>query len=97
MACQWYLTKMPPRGPLHLSSEDANYLLNYLCASCNDISSIIDHLRLAIQNQDQENNSVALVSIVIKEEEAEMLLDLLEPNDKIRDVVMKCLMTMRGN
>ena len=80
---------MPPRGPITISKSEGFYLLNFLKLSDNDtIENVINHLELALL-LDQ-------VTILLKEDEAETILDMLPKEDKLRDVVIKCINTMRN-
>ena len=80
---------MPPRGPLQLTLMDAQRLLILLRASENrDWKTLIDHLNLAI--------AMNPVIILLKDYEAEGLLDLIDQNDSLRKIVAACLDKMMG-
>jgi hypothetical protein len=85
---------MPPRGPLSLALADARRFLS-LIEHDDELPSVIGKLKLAIQNSSE--TGVDLVTIVVKEEEADSFLDVLVPTDPLRAPIQKCLAVMRGH
>ena len=100
---------MPPRGPLSLSETEGKRLLALLTENRQrDLTdrrwdSVFLHLTLALANhtknlqaQPQDNNSDAsFVVIVIKDDEADGIMDMLERGDSIYNLTQACLLKMR--
>lgn len=88
---------MPPRGPLNLARADAERLLKLLQnADDEQWKNVLEKLRLGLAAPAAQA-SEDFVTVVIKEEEADGFLDLLEPSDSIRPMVQHCLEKMRGH
>jgi len=80
---------MPPRGPISISREDARLLLQLL-QDCDWSRDLVTRLNLAMQSGES-----SVVTVVIKDDEAEGILDLLEPTNAIRPVIQKALTVMK--
>jgi hypothetical protein len=87
---------MPPRGPLCMPLAEAHRFLALLQGSDNDAwASVATKLQLGIDAAAAAPSTD--VTVVIKEDEAEGFLDLLDAADALRAAVQTCLNKMRGH
>lgn len=79
---------MPPRGPITITRSQAESLIGDLTGTSWE-PTLLPRLQLALGESGDH------ITIVIKDDEAEGILDLLEPTNPVRSVVSKALVVMK--
>ncbi len=85
---------MPPRGPLNVTRSQGERLAALLAAVVDPEhrwASVREKLMLGLSDASAEST----VTLVLKEDDADGMLDLLDPDDDMRPLLQTVLHTMR--